>query len=234
MRVVKIGIVEDEMIIAEVLAMTLRKLGYTICFQASSFASAIASVADHQPDLVILDINLGEQKDGIDVARYLRHQSATPIIFLTANSDKSTLARTKEVKPEAYLVKPFTKEQLYAAIELALDHSAVGPEKRADILVKDGYTYIKVRVKEIVYITSEQNYVALHLQANKKVLVRNTLSQMLEQLDQQKFVRISRGIAVNIDFVTSLQAHQVLLGSHTFPVNKIHREALLAMINQRL
>lgn len=150
MKPVTIGIVEDEMIIADVLALTLRKLGYTVSFTTAGYKDAVQMLEEKQPDLLLLDINLGGQKDGIDVAKYVRTHFSIPVIFLTANSDKATINRAKEVKPNAFLVKPFTRDHLFAAIEIAVDnHAASSSVSDESILVKDGYTFIKIPLRDI-------------------------------------------------------------------------------------
>ena len=114
----KIGLVEDELVIAMTITSTLKKLNYQVSKPASNYAQAIEMIERDRPDLLLLDINLGGQKDGIDVAAYTRANHHIPIIFLTAHSDTATVQRAKLVKPNAYLLKPFTKDDLFAALEI--------------------------------------------------------------------------------------------------------------------
>jgi response regulator of citrate/malate metabolism len=84
-------------------------LNYTVANTASNYKAAIEMIEKEDLQLLLLDINLGGQKDGIDIATYVRTHYTLPIIFLTANSDIATVQRAKTVKPNAYLLKPFTK-----------------------------------------------------------------------------------------------------------------------------
>lgn len=228
MNSVSIGIVEDEMIIADVLALTLRKLGYTVSFTAPGYNEAVKMIEDRQPDLLLLDINLGGQKDGIDVAKYVRLNYSIPIIFLTANSDKATIDRAKEVKPNAFLVKPFTKDHLFAAIEIAMDNHIPSTSTSDEfILVKDGYSYVKVPLRDLRYMCSEQNYVVLNLADNKKVLARSTLSEMHNKLNHRHYIKINRSCIVNLSYVSKVETDKVFIGQEAFTVNKAQRNAIL-------
>lgn len=116
----KVGIVEDEMIIAETIFLALTKLGYLPTKPAFSYESAISMLEKEQPNIVLIDINLNDELDGVDLAHYINSNYSLPIIFLTANSDRNTIERSKQTRPNAFLVKPFSNEDLFSAIEIAL------------------------------------------------------------------------------------------------------------------
>ena len=232
MNEIRIGIVEDEMIITDVLAITLRKLGYTVSFTALNYTNAIKMLDAERPDIALLDINLGGQKDGIDVAKYIREKYPMLIIFLTANSDVATIQRAKEVKPNAFLVKPFSKDHLYAAIEIAVASQTEAVSGNESILVKDGYHYVKVFLKEIKFISSDQNYVTLHLQDARKVMVRSTLSDMYNRLNSHAFIKVNRGYIININYVTKIETENAFIVGKSFVVNKIQRDALVDLLEK--
>ena len=153
MQAIKIGFVEDEMVIAMTIASTLKKLNYTIAFQASNYTDAITKIQHESPDLLLLDINLGGQKDGIDIAEYVRANYNIPIIFLTANSDLATVQRAKLVKPNAYLLKPFTKDDLFIAIEIAIhNYNETRPNiiENDHLIVKSGNEYFNLKFIYII------------------------------------------------------------------------------------
>ena len=120
MNTLTIGVVEDEMIIADNLCNTLKKIGYQHTQPVSSYATAIEMLEKEKPDLVLLDIQIKGAKDGIEVAHYIREHYDIPFIFLTANSDPATVERAKQTHPNAYLSKPFTKDDLFTAIEICM------------------------------------------------------------------------------------------------------------------
>ena len=116
MSVLKIGVVEDELIIARTIMSTLDDLGYAHCGPAMNYTEAMEMLEQQKPDLLLLDIQLSGKKDGVDVAKQLNEQYHLPFIFLTANSDGETIERAKKVRPPAYIVKPFTSDQLIKAV----------------------------------------------------------------------------------------------------------------------
>lgn len=116
----KLLIVEDEMIIAEDMAESLRRLGYEVPAVVPSGELAIAKAADIKPDLVLMDINLQGDMDGIETATRIRADFQIPVIFLTAYADSQTLERAKEAEPFGYLLKPFEDRDLQTTIEIAV------------------------------------------------------------------------------------------------------------------
>ena len=122
MSKIKVGIVEDEMIIALGITETLKELGYEPTQPATNYTQAMEMIARETPDILLLDIQLSGAKDGIDVAAAVRKGLSIPIIFLTANADAATVQRAKEVSPDAYLVKPFRPKELFTSIELCLSN----------------------------------------------------------------------------------------------------------------
>ncbi len=119
MSTTKILIVEDEQIIAMALEETLISLGYQVIGKAASGEEAIELIQQQLPDLILMDIMLGNGYDGIQTAHIVDQQSHIPVIFLTALSDESTLQSIKAVNPFGYLIKPCDDRELVAAIEVA-------------------------------------------------------------------------------------------------------------------
>lgn len=229
----KIGVIEDEMVIADTICLTLRKLGYSFTPTSPNYFRALKMMQEEKPDLLLIDINLGGGKDGIDLAEYIREKYSIPLIFLTANSDTATIERAKKVNPNAYLVKPFTKNDLYAAIEIAVNNFCHNSAQSLEaIMVKEGYDYIKVFLYEIIYIQSDQNYAVLELKNGKKLMVRSTISEMLEQLPVEKFKKINRGTIINIQHMSVIKTDKVCLGEKEFSINKLIREELLKHLNK--
>ena len=110
-------IVEDEAIIAMDIQRRLKTIGYTYSIIKGHSADAINYLSLHDPDLILCDINIHGDLDGIDVAAYVQEHKSIPLIFITALSDKGTLDRAKKTLPYGYIVKPFTDKDLHSAIE---------------------------------------------------------------------------------------------------------------------
>ncbi len=126
----KIMIVEDEWITADDLRMSLQSLGYTVTSMSSSGEEAIKNAEEDRPDLVLMDIMLKGEMDGIEAASQIRSCYNIPIIYLTAYADEKILERARITEPFGYIVKPFVNEDLKIAIEIALYKHRVEKERK--------------------------------------------------------------------------------------------------------
>ncbi len=125
----KILIVEDEIITAHHLQRTLTALGYEVVGIAGTGAAALDQVAAAKPDLLLADIGLEGDIDGVDVATRAREAGNVPTVFLTAYSDPQTMRRARVTEPYGYLVKPFAEQELQATIEIALQQSGLAADR---------------------------------------------------------------------------------------------------------
>lgn len=116
----RIMIVDDETLVVRDLEVRLLNLGYGITGIAASGGDAISLAIETRPDLILMDINLKGDIDGIQTAAEIGKKFSVPIIYLTAFTDEKTLARAKLTEPYGYIVKPFTERELQANIEMAL------------------------------------------------------------------------------------------------------------------
>lgn len=128
---ISILIIEDEAVVAHDIARRVKKLGYAIAAIKHGSIEALAFLEIHTPDLILCDININGPEDGIDIAQYVQANKKTPLIFLTALSDRGTLDRAKKTLPYGYIVKPFDNHDLLTAIELALYKHSIELEKLA-------------------------------------------------------------------------------------------------------
>lgn len=116
----RILLVEDDDIIARVADWRLKNLGYEVCGRAVSSAEAMDLVVKTLPDLVLMDINIKGDIDGIETTKLIKNGFNLPVVYVTSHSDGSTLERAKETHPDGFIVKPFDDNDLRVAIELAL------------------------------------------------------------------------------------------------------------------
>jgi DNA-binding NarL/FixJ family response regulator len=116
----RILIVEDEPIISDDIESTLLSNDYDVAGKAYSSTQALDMLLSRYPDLVLLDIAIKGDKDGIDIATIIREKYHIPFIFLTSYSDKVTLDRAKPTMPYGYIVKPFKDRDLLTAIEMGM------------------------------------------------------------------------------------------------------------------
>lgn len=117
---IQILIVEDEPLIAEDIGEYLSNVDYSVAAIAYNKAQAMQALQEQKPDLVLLDINLGNNLDGIALAQLINAQYFLPFIFLTSYTHKSVLNQAKVTRPMGYLLKPFTEKDLFTSIEIGL------------------------------------------------------------------------------------------------------------------
>ncbi len=123
-------VVEDEKIIAKDIANVLKKFGYAVPAIASSGEEAIRRLEEMSVDLVLMDIVLKGDIDGIEAAKRITERFNIPVVHLTAYADDDTLSRVKETRPFGYIIKPFKERELYTTIEIALHNHRQSLESR--------------------------------------------------------------------------------------------------------
>lgn len=139
----RIQVVEDESIVALDIKDNLEILGYNVVAVESSGEQAIQKAIETRPDLVLMDIRLKGEMDGIQTAQQIRVELGTPVIYLTAYADEATLERAKITEPYGYILKPFEERELHTTIEMALNKHRM--EKR----LKESERWLATTLKSI-------------------------------------------------------------------------------------
>lgn len=229
----KVLVVEDEIIIADSIVKSLNSAGYISFEPALNYSQAIESMEKELPDIAIIDIQLSGVKDGVDLAEIINSQYRIPFIFLTSNSDQNTLERAKQTKPSAYLLKPFTKQDIYTSLEIALYNFDQKKEQITEptvyepyLLVKKGTSYHKIVFDDIVFLKSEHVYLEIVTRQNQKYVVRTSLTDYLKKLPSN-FARVHRSYVVNIRFIEKINSNEIVLPEYSIPLSKDYRKELL-------
>lgn len=240
-------IIEDEFIISENIKVALEEVGYRVLGQAFDYDEAVEMLGALQPDLVMLDIHLGSEKSGIDLAKFIRVHYHLPFIFLTSFSDKTTLEKAKPTMPNGYLVKPFDKDELFAAIEVALFNFARQDEiEQADreneareelrirdaLFVKKKNLFVKVLIADILYVKSDHIY--LEIQTNSETFTIRSSFNDLESLLGPEFLRVHRSYLVNLLKVDAVDHSNAYVKGNAIPVGRTYREQLMERIQTLL
>jgi PAS domain S-box-containing protein len=136
-------IVEDEAVNAAVIEHQLRKLGYAVAGTASSGEEALELARKTRPDLVLMDIQLEGQMDGVQTAAAIRKEMAIPVVYLTGNSDEETIERARTTEAFGYLHKPFQEREVHSTLQLAL-HKA-----EMEARVRDEHKWFTITLRHI-------------------------------------------------------------------------------------
>jgi DNA-binding LytR/AlgR family response regulator len=213
----KILVVEDERIFATTICIMLEELGYEQVQVVDNAEEAMRLFMAFSPDVVLMDIRIKGDKDGIAVAEYINQSTKpVPVIFMTSLDDKETFERAKNTNPIAYLIKPFDEGTLERTIELSIYKyykatwdTEIFSEWSKDVLAPDSF-FVKVNnklekilIQDIVFIMAESKYVELHV-AKQKMLIRLSLNDLIEKLPVETFVRVSRSHIINTKHIQNI------------------------------
>lgn len=236
MSKIKILVVEDEIIIADNICKTLQSLDYEVFEPALNFSEAVEIITKQKPDIAILDIHLSGKKTGIDLAKRINESYHFPFIFLTANADITTVNKVKEVAPYAYLIKPFSKDELFASIEIALHNFSKkefrnnNSQIRDSLFIKEKTSFYKVYFDEILYIKSDHIYIEIFCKEHKKLVTRTSLNEIIDKLNKD-FIRIQRGYIINSNHITKVNQNSIQISDITIPIGKKYKENIIKKMN---
>lgn len=226
MKSISIYIVEDEPLIVSTIETALLKQGFKVFGDAEDVTTALKNITIHQPDLILLDIQLAGAKDGVDLALELDKQQI-PYIFLTSQTDPETIERVKETQPLGYIVKPFTEQSLRSNIELAW-HKYVVQHAGFLILKSDGRTH-KVNQNSILYLKAFDNYCYVYT-TTRSYLVPHTLKYMSEQLCDTLFVQTHRSYWVNLNHIDGVENNKLFLKTEPIPISASQKNLVMSRL----
>ncbi|TAE46475.1 MAG: DNA-binding response regulator [Bacteroidetes bacterium] len=242
----KILIVEDEPLHADRFEMLAEQMGYEVAGVCDNAFDALDCFHRTAPDLLLFDIHLAGEVDGVGLAGRINETRPVPVVFVTSMTDDKTFARARALRPVAFILKPFDMLQLQRAIELAVSQLAENPVPlpepftQYDLVLPD-CLFVKVRSKlekvplgEILYIEADGRYSMVHTAAGRKYAIRISLTEMQAKLPGKQFAQSHRSYLVNLAWLQQidLQEMTVLVGDKTVPLSKSYREDLLARLDQ--
>ena len=210
----RIMVVEDEAVISMEIQDRLTKMGHSICGTAASGEEAVSVATAKRPDLILMDVQLRGEVDGVQTAKQIRDLIEIPIIYLTAFADDRTVERAKLTQPFGYLIKPFSEKELYAAIEMALYKNSM--EARVRDSERRYATTIRC-IADCVIVTDTDMKITLMNPAAQSVTGWKQEEAVGKKLDEVcKLVEEKARIAVESPMVKAIQERVVM--SLTAPV----------------
>ncbi|MBB6679952.1 LytTR family transcriptional regulator DNA-binding domain-containing protein [Aequorivita sp. 609] len=225
MSKLNIYIVEDDPIIAITLESILQKNGYSVCGHADNVDEALTEIKSNKPDLVLVDIQLDGEKDGVDLAENLDMLNK-PYLYLTSQTDPHTIKRVKQTRPLGYIVKPYTENGLRSNIEIAWNNYIHDEEFLS--FSADNELY-KIKQSQILYLKAYDNYCYV-ITTTRKYLVPKTLKYLSSQLNQEKFVKTHRSYIINLLKVDALCKNVVIINNIEIPISNSRKSTLKQLI----
>jgi len=221
MSKINVLVVENESIVSKDIQHSLKKLGYNVVGASSTGELAIELVRSTSPDIVLMDIMLKGDINGIDTAKIIKENYSTPIIFITAYADEATLSKAKLSEPSGYIIKPFKEIDLHTTIEIAIYKNSKEQEKIKErellfsiienkesgndfIFVKHKSKLVKLRTNEILYIEALKDYVVIH-SINIKYTIHSTMKEIERKMGKEEFLRVHRSYIVRVDKIATIE-----------------------------
>jgi DNA-binding LytR/AlgR family response regulator len=232
--------IEDDPIQAQSLELTVAAAGHQLVKVVDNGADALALHKFVKPDLVLMDIVIKGDLNGIEVAERMNDFRPTPIIFVTSRTDQSAFDQAKTVIPLAFLTKPVGETNLIHAIELAIGRINSRAQYRWEndvvfndsFFVKDQNRLIKIKFVDIIQAIVEGKHVNI-ITADKSVQVRIALKDLEKQMPANTFLRVHRNHLVNKAMIDNidLENNVVHLSSHAVPLGATYRDFVLKQLN---
>ncbi|MCC5929213.1 MAG: response regulator [Cyclobacteriaceae bacterium] len=241
-NITRILIVEDDMIIAANISLQLTKLGYEVTGIESRGEEAIHHLRQNQPDIILMDIHLKGQIDGIETAKKILEIYDTPLIYLTANTDEATFQKAKETRPYAFISKPFNKLDLERTIALVVEKISDNKKENHEsntfieglddrIFIRSNGKLIKVMLDDILYIEAERNYCNIITTADNHLIVC-PLNSFCEKMVSKDFLRVHRSYVVNLKKLDAVAESHLEIKRKVIPIGKMYKEELMKSIRK--
>jgi DNA-binding LytR/AlgR family response regulator len=245
---IRILVVEDEPIIAYDLEDRLKDMNYEVVGLLNTGEKAIDFVKNDQPDLILMDVQLNGELNGIETTAQIKSQYPIPIIYLTSNSDEATFEAARATKPAAFLSKPFRGRDLRHAIELALEQVPTTVAKTATkksttqkeesiqvmedrVFLEEKGKMIRVLLKDILWIEAADYYCQVQT-VERKILVTTTLKKFADQLTAPFFLRVHRSYVVNMLQIKEIGGTFIYLNKGQVPIGKTYKTDLMNRFKQ--
>lgn len=230
----KILIVEDEILIAEDIKETLNALGFKNISLAHDINTALEKIKNEHPHVVLLDIRLENEKDGIKIGAFLADHKQAEFIYVTAHSDVNMVKEILKTKPAGYITKPVKQPDLFASVSLALSKYEISTRENPTISIKDGYKNIIIPIRSIRYIEAEGNYLNIYCD-EKKHVIRQSLEKFLQEVNNDIFFRIHRSFAVNIQKVIRYSKKEIVMENDTvLPISRNIKDDFELFMNKKI
>lgn len=211
--------IEDDLLIAADIKQKLEALGHEVMGNARNCDEAVNLALSQTPNIIIADILIEGEKDGIETINEIYQTFKCPVIYLTANSESTMVKRAMKTHPAAFLIKPFKISEFSINIDLAVqnfsqtvDFEEANPKITDAIFLPDQNTFVRVLKKDILYVKADGSYVDV-VTEKKSFQLASNLKNFHKQFKAPQFIRVSRSYLVNGAFVCRINGNMIYLQS---------------------
>lgn len=218
----KLLIIEDDPIIAQDITEKLQSLNYQVIDYTDSKDKAVQLTLEHEPDVLLSDIVLeGKSYDGIDIVKRIYQDYKLPIIYLTGNSEATTIKKATASLPAAFLTKPIRYKELSTNIDIAIerfkqkyDFKKANEEDqlmKTSVFIPDRNTFHRIPIKDLLYAEADTSYTNVITSYGKQYNLSLNLKHFTNQIGAQHFMRVSRKHSVNLEHVEKITGQTLVL-----------------------
>lgn len=236
MVVNNVVLVEDERELALNIKELLGTLGFYVSAVFDNALGALEFVKLNKVDLLILDIMIKGEMDGISLATEIKSKIDIPIVFITAYSENEIIKRVIDVSPDGYLLKPFTKESLKTTLLLSL--SSYQKRTNKEIEIRSDEITIQIRDKgfislipasDILYAQADGLYTKI-ITVKKNFMIRDILKDVEARLPSSIFLRVHKSYLVNKNAIDSFNGKLLQIRDIQIPIRRGYYKFLRAML----
>jgi DNA-binding LytR/AlgR family response regulator len=236
---IRILIVEDDDLVRALLDVIITDLGHTIVASVDNAVDALVAYSVHHPHVVISDIEIKGNIDGIELSKKLLLIGKSQILFLTGNTNAETFNRAKKLAPLAFISKPIVRVELERSIDLAVEHSNETIGFVTESMPVEGclYTRIgnklkKIAIADIEYIEVDGKYSSISV-AQRMVNCKISLKELQAKLPQKDFLQVNRSSVINLNCIEDIDmARQMIkMPSAEISIGRNFKESLLNRLN---
>lgn len=231
---IQILAVEDDPIHIRNLKMFAEELNYDVLNIVDNAKSALEILENENPDVLLIDIKIKGDMNGIDFAQQVQKLYKLPIIFITSYSSDNFFNEAKKTKPSAYLNKPYTEKDLQHAIELAVlteKKTTKIAEDETSFFVKIGNHLKRIYSSDVVFIEVVDKYCTINT-ADHQYHVKMSLTDLRKKLPVDQFIKVHRSFLVNLKKIHKIDTvnNKIISGKHQIPISRNHKNELLQKI----
>ena len=234
-------IVEDEPLFASKMEMQIDKLEHTCVGCVDNSTDALRLIENTPVTLILMDINIQGDYDGIELAHQIQSTRDIAILFVTSNHDDLSFNRATRNGAAGFITKPFTDIQLQRAIQMALKQKGnrineaseeLNQVENGSLFVRKNKEIIKIKIEDIFYLEADGRYCSIYTKS-EKYLVRQTLKGLAEKLASSSFIQCHRSYVVNITKIKSVNMEDdiIILEERSVPLSRREKDKLLERLD---
>ncbi len=207
-------VVEDEALIAMHIKSILESENYVV-ITCNSYEEAISHIDANFPSVVILDINLNKNKDGVDIGKYLLKKDSVPFLYITSYADKSTIDRVNETRPYGYVVKPFKEKDILSALSIILNnfkHKNIDVSRNNETVSDE---YIPFKLKEVI------NYINENIDKKLEIEELSSMTPWKRHHFMKLFTKHLNVSPYQYILIRKIEKSKTMLSETNIPINEI-------------